>query len=161
MLGWGAVAPDSGPMGHGAQLDKADCTAATPCTPDSTGVSIRVNDACKLAEACCGEEQQVLEARAHHCSDGVEDRKGLGPGGPRGAQTNFIPFSAFWLRSCVVSVLISLIAYMGIIDSLRLTLISLGANPMGVLASSERQDETGTALRPFPSTPIQSQPKLS
>ncbi len=58
------------------------------------------------------------------------------------------------IRSCVVSVLISLIAYMGIIDSLRLTLISLGANPMGVLAPSERQDGPGTALQPFPSTPI-------
>ncbi len=77
-----------------------------------------------------------------------------GVGGCSVGFPKFIPFSAFWLRSCVVSVLISLIAYMGIIDSLRLTLISLGADPMGVLAPSERQDGAGTALQPSPSTPI-------
>ena len=38
-----------------------------------------------------------------------------------------IPFSAFWLRSCVVSVLISLIAYMVLIENLRLTSIFRGA----------------------------------
>jgi hypothetical protein len=45
----------------------------------------------------------------------------------------FIPFSAFWLRSCVVSVLISLIAYMVLIENLRLTSIFQGGGPMGSL----------------------------
>ena len=45
-----------------------------------------------------------------------------------------IPFSAFWLRSCVVSVLISLIAYMVLIEDLRLTSISRGGVVNGALA---------------------------
>ncbi|BBN12156.1 hypothetical protein MPTK1_5g17840 [Marchantia polymorpha subsp. ruderalis] len=49
-----------------------------------------------------------------------------------------IPFSAFWLRSSVVSVLISLISDTRVIDPHDINLISLtGASPTGQLAVSD------------------------
>lgn len=63
-----------------------------------------------------------------------------------------IPFSAFRLRSSVVSVLISLIA--DIPDNVRLLLIEFfsGCPHMAGLAQSGTQHGLGTALQPWPCT---------
>lgn len=63
-------------------------------------------------------------------------------------QPVFIPFSAFWLRSSVVSVLISLIADTGSIAPYAINLISLWVAANAGLAQRQSQHTPGTALPP-------------
>jgi hypothetical protein len=64
-----------------------------------------------------------------------------------------IPFSAFWLRSSVVSVLISLISDTRVIDPHDINLIFLGCGSIRQLAARARARRLGIALPPWPAQP--------
>jgi hypothetical protein len=64
-----------------------------------------------------------------------------------------IPFSAFWLRSSVVSVLISLISDTRVIDSHDINLIFLGCGSIRQLAARTRARRLGFALPPWLAQP--------
>ena len=65
-----------------------------------------------------------------------------------------IPFSAFWLRSSVVSVLISLIADTWFIEPLSIRSIFPGGFPYAQLAGQGCQLDLGVALKPLSSSPL-------
>ena len=70
-------------------------------------------------------------------------------GGDRGR----IPFSAFWLRSSVVSVLISLISDTRDTVPYDINLISLGSGSIRQLAARTRERRLGLALPPWLAQP--------
>ncbi len=65
-----------------------------------------------------------------------------------GERERSIPFSAFWLRSSVVSVLISLISDTRLIEPHDINLISFGCGLIGQLAVRGRKCRHGIALPP-------------
>jgi len=72
---------------------------------------------------------------------------------PPGYNLEFIPFSAFWLRSSVVSVLISLISDTRLIEPHDINLIFLGSGAVRQLAAWPRVRRLGLALLPRPAHP--------
>jgi hypothetical protein len=64
-----------------------------------------------------------------------------------------IPFSAFWLRSSVVSVLISLISDTRLIEPHDINLIFLGCGSIRQLAARIRERRLGIALLPWLAQP--------
>uniref|UniRef100_A0A7I4CHE3 Uncharacterized protein n=1 Tax=Physcomitrium patens TaxID=3218 RepID=A0A7I4CHE3_PHYPA len=65
-----------------------------------------------------------------------------------GSHSRSIPFSAFWLRSSVVSVLISLISDTRLIEPHDINLIFFGCGSIRQLAARTRERRLGIALRP-------------
>ncbi|KAL0325344.1 UNVERIFIED_CONTAM: hypothetical protein Sradi_5103700 [Sesamum radiatum] len=89
---------------------------------------------------------------------GVEQsiQKGCGCYKRLGSGTELIiPFSAFWLRSSVVSVLISLISDTWTIGPHDIKLIFLGGEPSRQLAAGALKRRLGVALLPWPGAPHQ------
>lgn len=82
-------------------------------------------------------------------------RREGGGGGRRGAgrEGRGIPFSAFWLRSSVVSVLISLISDTRLIEPHDINLIYFGCGPIRQLAARASARRLGLALPPRPAQP--------
>jgi hypothetical protein len=70
-----------------------------------------------------------------------------------GLERRGIPFSAFWLRSSVVSVLISLISDTRVIDPHDINLIFLGCGSTRQLAARTRARRLGIALPPWLAQP--------
>jgi hypothetical protein len=67
----------------------------------------------------------------------------------KGEDWKSIPFSAFWLRSSVVSVLIGLISDTRLIEPHDIDLIFLGCGSTRQLAARARVRRLGTALLPW------------
>ena len=65
-----------------------------------------------------------------------------------------IPFSAFWLRSSVVSVLISLITYVLEFPVIMINCIFQGSDPTAVLAQWEARMAVALHAPPRTSTPL-------
>ena len=82
-------------------------------------------------------------------------RREGGGGGRReaGREGRGIPFSAFWLRSSVVSVLISLISDTRLIEPHDINLIYFGCGPIRQLAARASARRLGLALPPRPAQP--------
>jgi hypothetical protein len=74
--------------------------------------------------------------------------RGMGSIKRAGLERRGIPFSAFWLRSSVVSVLISLISDTRVIDPHDINLIFLGCGSIRQLAARTRARRLGIALPP-------------
>jgi hypothetical protein len=70
-----------------------------------------------------------------------------------GLERRGIPFSAFWLRSSVVSVLISLISDTRVIDPHDINLIFLGCGTTRQLAARTRARSLSIALPPWLAQP--------
>lgn len=75
-----------------------------------------------------------------------------------GSHSRSIPFSAFWLRSSVVSVLISLISDTRLIEPHDINLIFLGCGPIRQLAARASARRLGIALPPRLAQPSPSIP---
>jgi hypothetical protein len=91
------------------------------------------------------EERNCSAFRAH--KDGAAG-EGMGSIRRAGLEKRGIPFSAFWLRSSVVSVLISLISDTRVIDPHDINLIFLGCGSIRQLAARTRARRLGIALPP-------------
>ena len=97
-------------------------------------------------------DASAAEVRAHNPSPTTYLKSLLHV--PRSCTGVFIPFSAFWLRSSVVSVLISLISDMGDIVPHDINLIFAGAPATSCACTVAVQHGHGIALQPWPCTPL-------